>query len=90
MEEAQIFEDELREANEQNSVLLARIKELEAQLTEETQASNCNDSLYSQSVHIQVYSGLNCLVTFSSATYKEQLVALSAVPGKPHVLRSIL
>jgi hypothetical protein len=40
MEETQLFEDELKEPNEQNSVLFDRVKELEAQLMEETQTKH--------------------------------------------------
>jgi hypothetical protein len=36
--ETQLFEDELKEVNELNSVLLTRKQELEAQLAEESQA----------------------------------------------------
>jgi hypothetical protein len=36
-QETQMFEDELKEANEHNSVLFARLQELEAKLAEESQ-----------------------------------------------------
>jgi hypothetical protein len=44
--ETQLFEDELKEANEQNSICFDQIKELEAQLFKETKAKNGN-SFYS-------------------------------------------
>jgi hypothetical protein len=37
MQEARMYEDELKEANECNSVLVARLQELEAKCTEKTQ-----------------------------------------------------
>jgi hypothetical protein len=40
MQETQMFEDELKEANEHYSVLFARLQELEAKLAEESQFKN--------------------------------------------------
>jgi hypothetical protein len=40
MTETQAFEDELKEVSELNSVLFARIQELEAHLVEESQAKD--------------------------------------------------
>jgi hypothetical protein len=44
MTETQILKDELKELNELNSVLLAQKQELEAKLTEESQAKDGNHS----------------------------------------------
>jgi hypothetical protein len=40
MTETQLFEDELKDMSQLNTILLARSQELEAQLTEESQAKN--------------------------------------------------
>jgi hypothetical protein len=40
MQEAQMFEDELKEANVYNSVLFTWLQELEAKLAEESQLKN--------------------------------------------------
>jgi hypothetical protein len=46
MEETQLFEDEQKEANEHNSVLFDRSKELEVQFMEENQTNNGNVFLF--------------------------------------------
>jgi hypothetical protein len=55
MGETQLFEDELKEANESNSILLADKQKLEAQLAEKIRAKGGNAllvSLCSQIVHV--------------------------------------
>jgi hypothetical protein len=42
MAEAHLFEDELKEANELNSILFVDKQSLEAKIAEETQAKNGN------------------------------------------------
>jgi hypothetical protein len=62
MAETQLFEGELKEANEQNSIHFANEQELEAQLVEETRAKDGSAllvSLCSQLDHVRVYSELN-------------------------------
>jgi hypothetical protein len=81
MQQTQMYKDELKEANEYNSILFARLQELEAKCAEESRlkASKFLTPFYLVNHVISEYTldwSWFCL-----AEYKDQLMALSVMPG---------
>jgi hypothetical protein len=78
MTETQIFEDELKEVSELNSLLLAEKQDLEVKLPKRARRK----TMSIPSTFIPVIKP--CLSEHYDAEYKRQLMALGIVPGDPN------
>jgi hypothetical protein len=83
MQETQLYEDELKEVNEYNSVLFSRLQELETKCAKESQLKEGKflSPFYLANPIISEYTldwSWFCL-----AEYKSELMALGVIPGDP-------
>jgi hypothetical protein len=81
MQETQMYEDKLKEANEYNSILSARLQELETKCAKESQLK--------EGKFLSPFYLLNPIISeytldwswFCLTEYKDQLMALGVIPG---------
>jgi hypothetical protein len=83
MQETQMYENELKEANEYNSVLFAQHQELEAKCVEESRLKEGKFLFTSPSCNAIISEHTLDWSWFCLAEHKDQLVALGIIPGAP-------
>jgi hypothetical protein len=78
-----MYEDELKEANEYNSVLFSQLQELEAKCAEESQLKEGKFLSPFCLVNPIIFEYTLDWSLFWLAEYKDQLMALGVIPGAP-------